>query len=56
MRVEQEIPDLDYVLDHLLWADPPPDHDCPTGAAAAMAVVATVAFLVGLALAALFFI
>jgi hypothetical protein len=51
MKVEQEIRDLD----HLLWADAPPEHDCPTGAAAAMAIVATVAFLVGLALAALLF-
>jgi hypothetical protein len=50
--VEQEIRDLD----HLLWADLPSEDYGPTGAAAAMAIVATVAFLVALTLAALLFV
>jgi hypothetical protein len=48
MKVEQEVPNLELVL----WTTPSPEYESPSGAAAAMALVAFVAFTLGLALAA----
>jgi hypothetical protein len=49
MKVEQrEAPDLELML----WGGPGDDFESPSGAAAAMALVAFVAFSLGLALAA----
>jgi hypothetical protein len=49
VKVEQEVRDLDLVL----WGSPGQEVDCPPGAAAAMALVAFVAFMIGLGAAAL---
>jgi hypothetical protein len=49
MRVTQEARDLELVL----WDRPEPEADYPSGAAAAMALIAFVAFMLGLAAAAL---
>lgn len=50
MRAE---PDFQLQLDGLLWEAPEEDPHCPTGAAAALAMVAFMAFVAGLAVAAL---
>lgn len=49
MKVEQEARDLELVL----WTTPEPQYESPSGAAAAMALVAFIAFMMGLGLAAL---
>jgi hypothetical protein len=51
MKVEQETRDLELVL----WTSSSPECESPSGAAAAMALVAFVAFTLGLGLAALLF-
>ena len=43
MKVEQETPDLELVL----WTTPSVEYESPSGAAAAMALVAFVAFTLG---------